>query len=104
MPDINQYVVSPRDLVEMIIKASGIHEGRWALLVNYGIIAGNFGPTPESATPGVVVAVQNIGIQREAPGAPNIGPPVLDAATVNPDPSRAPPSKRAKAPKAKSST
>jgi hypothetical protein len=77
-------MVKPRELTELIIKASGVHEGRWTLTVNFGMAPGNFGPTIDDVSPGMLVAVQGIGIQRESPEAP--GPPELtvDASAVNP--------------------
>jgi len=71
MPEINQYMASPRELTELLLKSAGIREGRWFLVANFGFAPGNFGPTPAQLTPGVAVVVQGIGIQREAPGIPS---------------------------------
>lgn len=83
MPEINNYTVKPKELVELIIKASDLHEGRWFLGVNFGMGPGNFGPSPNEATPGIMVAVQSLFIQREDPANPLPGITV-DAAKVNP--------------------
>jgi len=82
MPEVNQYMVKPKELVELIIKSAGIREGRWWLVSTFGVSPGNFGATPDEAMPGMAFALQSIGIQREIPGTP--APPglVVDAAKV----------------------
>jgi hypothetical protein len=70
MPEANQYMSSPKELAELLIRSSGIKEGRWFLVVNFGFAPGNFGPTPAQLSPGAAVVVQGIGIQREIPGIP----------------------------------
>src|SRR5271155_3046551 len=70
MPEPNQYLATPRELTELIIKASGVSEGRWFIFANFGFVPGNFGPTPAQMAPGAAVVIQAIGIQREQPGMP----------------------------------
>jgi hypothetical protein len=82
MPEVNQYVFSNKELLELLIKQAGVHEGRWVLMANFGFNAGNFGPSPDQAVPGAVVAVQQIGIQRAGADMPE--QMSLDAAVVNP--------------------
>ena len=65
MPDVNQYTVNPKELVELIARASGVKEGKWFLTVSFGMSPGNFGPNADSVVPGILVAVQTVGIQRE---------------------------------------
>jgi hypothetical protein len=84
MPEINQYTVNAKELVTLILKEADIHEGRWWLLVNFGLSPGNFGPNPAELVPGIVVAVQHFGIQREMPGQPPPDSLVVDAAIANP--------------------
>jgi hypothetical protein len=86
MAEINQYSVSLRELIELIIKANNVHEGLWSLSVGFGIGIGTFGQTPDQLFPGASVTVSNVGIQRHPPGAPTTGPGVIvvDAAQVNP--------------------
>jgi hypothetical protein len=84
MVDVNQYTVSNRELVELIIKSAGVTEGRWILMANFGFAPGNYGPSPETLSPGVAVVVQSLGIQRLV-GDSNMPPEVtVDAAVVNP--------------------
>lgn len=70
MPEINQYMATPRELTELLIKSARIREGRWFLVANFGFAPGNFGSTPAQLAPGAAVIVQGIGIQREIPGIP----------------------------------
>jgi len=86
MPEINNYAVKPKELVELIVKASGVHEGRWYLAVNFGMAPGNFGPNEADVAPGMIVAVQGVFIQREDPAQPAPSAIVVDAAEVNPAP------------------
>jgi hypothetical protein len=84
-----QFMLTHKELITLLIRDAGIHEGRWILTLTFGFGPGNFGPTPETTSPGVVVAVNQIGIQRQ----PSDGPPLpdgmgVDAAEVNPAPKR----------------
>ena len=86
MPEINQYSLTHKELLELLIKQNHVHEGKWSLLLGMAISSGMFGPTPEQTFPGVAVSFNQIGIQRVAPGKGNQGPGtvVLDAGVVNP--------------------
>jgi hypothetical protein len=85
MTEINQYTFTHQELLEMLIKHSGTHDGVWSLLVGLGVGAGNFGPTPDQNFPGVTVVFNQIGIQRVPPGtAITPGSISADAAKVNP--------------------
>lgn len=82
MPEANQYTVTHRELVTLIIKQSGIHEGKWFLTLGFGFAPGNFGPSNDQMSPGTVVAVNQIGIAR---GDANVPAEMLvDAAVINP--------------------
>jgi hypothetical protein len=89
MPEVNNYSVTLKELAGLIVKASGVHEGRWFLAINFGMGPGNFGPTPEQLLPGMVLAVQGVFIQREDPANPLPGITV-DAGEINPEPAPAP--------------
>lgn len=86
MPEINKYAFKHKELVELLIKASDIHEGRWWLSVTFQMAPGNFGQTEEDVSPGMIVAIQSVGIEREAAGNPAPTSLVVDAAEVNPAP------------------
>ena len=82
MPVANQYVLSNRELTELIIKASDVHEGNWYLMVTFGFGALNAGPNDEDVVPTGIVSVQSIGIHRADEKTPP--PMIVDAAKVNP--------------------
>jgi hypothetical protein len=82
MPEATSYMFKHKELLEMLIKKAGLHQGRWILAVNFGFSGGNMGPNPEEVSPGAVVAVLGIGIAQAQPDSP---PGLtLDAAEVNP--------------------
>jgi hypothetical protein len=82
MAEPTQYALSHKELVELVIKHTGIHEGRWMLGVTFGFAPGNFGSTPDQLSPGVAVVVSQVLIQRAPPDAANGF--VVDAAEINP--------------------
>lgn len=82
MPEVNQYVLKHRELVELIIKASDVHDGTWYLMVNFGFTAGNFGPSKDDLAPGAAIVISQIGIQRANSGV--VPEMTVDAAKVNP--------------------
>jgi hypothetical protein len=82
MPEINQVFFQHREVVELLIKKADIHEGKWVLALNFGLSAGNFGPTLDQLAPGAVVAVLGIGLNRAPPDTPEAIQ--VDASAVNP--------------------
>lgn len=82
MPEVNQITFTTKELVEILIQRAGLHEGKWALLVNFNFAAANFGPSPDEMLPGGVVAVGSVGLQRALPETPP--GMTVDAAVVNP--------------------
>lgn len=93
MPEPDLYSFSHKELITELIRASGVHEGRWVLALQVAITQGAFGPpgapvSPRSAieaNPGVLVTINKIGIQRAPEGTPVAGL-AIDAAEVNPAP------------------
>lgn len=86
MPEPNQFTWTHKELVTLLVKHAGIHEGRWWLLMNIGMGGGNFGPSEDQVGPGAFMAVKNVGIQREMPDTKAPSGLVVDAAEVNPAP------------------
>ena len=82
MPEANQYMFTHRELLELLVKKAGLHEGKWMLMINFGFNAGNVGPSPEQASPGVMVVVANVGLTKATSDAPS--GLVVDAAEINP--------------------
>lgn len=91
MPEINALHFTHMELLKLLIKEAGVHEGRWLLSLNFGFTAGNFGPTADQVLPGAVITVANVGIAKATPETPDAL--VLDAAAVNPPSARAKPKK-----------
>jgi len=67
LPEINQYVVKPKEIAELIAKSAGLTEGEWWLSMTFGFAPGNFGPNDAEIVPGVAVVVQNLTLQRVLP-------------------------------------
>lgn len=82
MPEPTQITFKYSELVELMIKKQGIHEGIWGLFVNFGLAASNIGPNEENVTPSAIVGVVGIGLQRFEKES-NL---TLDAAKINPTP------------------
>ena len=88
MPEANQYSVTNKELVELIIRKAEIRDGRWMLSVNLGFSPGNFGPTPDQVSPGVIVGITSIGITRVTPEMNASETLTVDAAALYPRPSK----------------
>jgi hypothetical protein len=82
MPEVESYKFSHKELVEALIKAAGVHEGDWALQVNFGFTAGNFGPDENNMMPGGAALINHIGITKAKPDSPK--GLVVSAEKVNP--------------------
>lgn len=82
MPEVDQYTFKYSELIEALIKSADLHEGKWQLVMTFGLAAVNLGPSPMEVVPGAAVAVTNLGLQR----AKEDSPPslVVDASVVNP--------------------
>lgn len=82
-----QYKYSHKELVAIMLKDAGIHEGFWNLSVDFRLGAGAFGPTPDEVAPSGFVSIDMIGIQRVSlqEGQP-IPPLTYSAEELNPNP------------------
>lgn len=81
MAEATQFLLDYQEVVELIIKKQGIHEGRWRLMIEFGFQAQNFN-TPEGVRPGTVNLLQRIGITK----TDEVNNLTVDAAEVNPAP------------------
>lgn len=82
MPEISQFNFKYSEVLEALVKQAGVHEGKWQLIMNFGLAGANLGPTQEEIVPGAVVGVQSIGLMRANETSPISL--VIDAAEVNP--------------------
>lgn len=80
MPEATQIVFKHRELVELLIKSQGIHEGIWGLFVRFGLGASNVGASEAELQPAAIIPVLEIGLQKFEKES-NIS---ADAAKVNP--------------------
>jgi len=82
MPETSQLMFKYQEVLEALIKKADLHEGKWQLIMTFGLGAGNMGPNEAEIVPGAMVAVTSIGLQKAVEGAPPAL--VADAAVVNP--------------------
>jgi hypothetical protein len=86
MPEVQQYAYTFKELAEALVRQQGIHEGLWGVYVEFGIAAGNIGPTPEDVRPAAIVPILKLGLQRFSEPSTL----TVDAAEVNPKSTRRP--------------
>jgi hypothetical protein len=85
MAETAQIVFSHKEVVEALIKKQGIHEGRWMLLMQFGIQGMNVGQgSTQNLVPAALVPVVAIGLQK----TDQITNLSVDAAEVNPAPAQ----------------
>jgi hypothetical protein len=84
MGQANQIGFSYKEIVELLVKKQGIHDGIWGLYVKFGLGAINIGEpsAPKVLTPTAIVSVQEIGLQK-FDEENNL---TVDAAVFNPAP------------------
>jgi len=93
MAEVEKLVFDYKEIVTALLQKENIHEGIWALYMEFGIAAANMafgvgeppeGKTPAEAptevTPTAIIPIQKIGIVR----ANHISNISVDAAIVNP--------------------
>lgn len=80
-----------RDLVAILLKHHGIHDGLFDLAVEFQIGVGAVGPDAASSAPGVAIGVRRIGLVA----AMQCGPNTVNAAEANPFPVKKPAAKKA---------
>jgi len=80
MAEINQYTFTYKEVVEALIRKQEIHDGMWAILVNFGIKGANLGPSDDQMLPTAIIPILQMGIVRVKEET-NLS---VDAAKVNP--------------------
>lgn len=81
MAEPTQFVFSHKEIVEILIRHQGLHEGIWAASFQLGMGNTNVpSPTGSEMVPAVIVSILGVGLQR----TDREGPTALDAAKVNP--------------------
>ncbi len=82
MPEANQYMFKYQEVLEALVKKAGLHEGKWQLIMSFGLAAANMGPNEKEIVPGAAIAVTGIGIQKAEATSPIAL--TVDAAIANP--------------------
>jgi hypothetical protein len=82
MAEISQVDFTNQELVVMMLKDQGIHEGNWAFSAKLAFSVMNIGQSPDGsdASPAGVVAITGVRIER----VPEPLPFSVNAAEVNP--------------------
>src|SRR5262245_11010028 len=81
MAEVKTYVFSYKEVAEALIKKQEIHEGLWAIYMEFGIAGANIQAGEEGlAVPAAIVPVLKVGIQRSDTATLL----TVDAAEVNP--------------------
>ena len=70
MPEATQVQYKHLELVTLMLKDQGIHEGIWMLSVSFGFSVANVGVSEAEMNPAAIVPLGSIGIQR----MPEMGP------------------------------
>lgn len=80
MAETTEINFSHQEIVEMLIRQQGIHEGIWQLSIRFNFAAISAGPSPTEVSPTAIVSVAQIGLHRTDKES-NIA---VDAGKVNP--------------------
>ena len=75
-----QPMYSVKELTEILIKHQDIHEGIYALNLEFQFGLGMFGPSPEQTLPGAIVSLAKVGLSKVDAHTFN----TVDAAEANP--------------------
>ena len=84
MTDAIKHSFSHEELLAILLKSAGIHEGLWMLSINFGLSATNMSNSnngEENLRPCVMAFVENFGLMRVERALKGL---TLDAAIVNP--------------------
>ena len=80
MAEASQYSFELSEVTKALIISQGLHNGIWALGIEFGMGAGNVGSTQEEAFPSAFVQIKKLGLVK----ADKESMLALDAAKVNP--------------------
>ena len=78
MAQPTQFSFELSEVADILIKAQGLHEGRWALEFEINVSIGTFGPSPAEVKPGAILQIANVQLVRQADGVPQ-APHIVDA-------------------------
>jgi hypothetical protein len=87
MAEATQISFKHVEIVELMLKKQGIHEGIWGLFIRFGMGASNVGPSEAELMPAAIIPVLEIGLQKFekvtnlSVDASQVNPRVAEAAT-----------------------
>lgn len=84
MTESTQIMYDTKKLVSILLKDQGIHDGTWALTVEFVLGVGMSGPNADQIMPTAMASVAKVGISRADEGATFS----FDASELNPTPGR----------------
>ena len=80
MAETSQYIFTYQEVAEALVKRQDLHEGIWALYVEFSLGAANIQGPGGATVPAAIVPLTKIGLQR----AEAVSAIAVDAAVVNP--------------------
>lgn len=75
-------LLSPKELTELLVKHYDLHEGRYALALEFAMGFGMIGPTHDQSLPGAMLGLSKLGIKQVEDS--EVSPHTVDASEVNP--------------------
>jgi hypothetical protein len=90
MSEPTAFTFDYREIAALLVQKQEIHEGYWAVTIEFGLGAGNIGPSGDQLRPTAIIPILKIGIQR----VDELTNLAVDAAVVNPAPTVEPKSSR----------
>ncbi|MEM5789131.1 MAG: hypothetical protein AAGU11_17595 [Syntrophobacteraceae bacterium] len=80
MPEVKSLDYSLKEVAEILIKQTDIHEGYWGLMFQFGLSGANVTGPDESTVPAAIIPVLRLGLQKfDKPNSLTV-----DASVVNP--------------------
>jgi hypothetical protein len=83
MSEVTAITFTHAEIVSLMLRERGIHEGLWQLHVEFGLAAGNAGPDAEHLAPAGILALLKLGLNKVPDETPRTNL-IVDAAVVNP--------------------
>lgn len=60
MSEPTRYSFELREVAEALVKKQKLQKGKWTIGFEFGLGAGNFGPTPESSKPSAIIQITKV--------------------------------------------
>jgi len=81
MAEATQYVFTHKELVELLIRKQGLHEGIWSLAFQLALAGGNVAPPSGTGiVPAAIIPILSVGLQKTDKESEI----AVDAAKINP--------------------